>query len=95
VPTLALVKQYTNIHTKSVNAICFAPDGNSIVSGGAHKLITVMRLASEERFYLHAHTTAEITCLAFSRDAHILASGSVDSYISLFDFANRTKIKVI
>ena len=76
-------------HTYSVEAVSFLPDG-TLVSGDDRGVIMLWNAATQERIARFAHRGG-VHSVAFAPDGRILASGSGDGTISLWDMSARTR----
>ena len=76
-------------HTYSVEAVSFLPDG-TLVSGDARGVIILWNAATQERIARFAHRGG-VQSVAFAPDGGILASGSGDGTIALWDMSARTR----
>ncbi len=74
-------------HTDQIFSITFAPDGNTLASGGRDNTVRLWELASgKEKVSFKGHKN-RITSLGFSPDGKSLASASSDGTIHLWDVA--------
>ena len=74
-------------HKGEVWAAAYSPDGKSIVSGGADKLVHIWDAASgKERRTLPGHASA-VTCVLYSHDGKSILSCSGDKTLKLWNAA--------
>jgi WD40 repeat protein len=74
-------------HDGGVRALAFSPDGATLASGGADRLVKLWDWASQRSTATLSQHTAAVTTLAFAPDGKALASGSLDKTIILWDVA--------
>lgn len=90
-----------NGHSGSVFAVAISPDGQTLISGGWDKTIQVWNLNTALRqsrnpsdgllYTLTGHADG-VNCLALSPDGKLLASGSEDSSINLWDLSTQRQV---
>jgi WD40 repeat protein len=75
-------------HEAAARAIAFAPDGETLASGGDDHQIILWDLAEKsERYKLEGHKD-DVLCLAFAPKDALLASGDRDGEIKLWDLGS-------
>jgi WD40 repeat protein len=85
------------IHSESyagdhIHAIAFSDDGKWLAAAGTAQTIHVLELSNSQKRDLSGHD-AEITSLAFIPGSSLIASGSTDKTISLWDAGNGTLVR--
>lgn len=81
-------------HNKSVDSICFSPDGTMIASG-SYKTIKLWDTNTGDLIHTIEGHTSHVKSLSFSPDSSIIASGSCDKTIKLWDTNTGTLIRTI
>lgn len=81
-------------HTFNVLSLAFAPkpspQGFDLASGGFDKWATLWKAGSSEMKILRPQDGSAITSLAFSNDGRLLATGSLNSGVRLWNLENNT-----
>jgi WD40 repeat protein len=71
-------------HERPVNALVFAPDGQTLASGGEDLAVCLWTAGGALRKSFHGHSS-QVRCLAFAPDGGTLASASQDGWVRLWD----------
>jgi WD40 repeat protein/serine/threonine protein kinase len=66
----------TDVHRNS--AAAFSPDGQTVLLGFGHGIISILDVPTGKRHYIHAVHNGEITALAFSADSSCYLTGGRD-----------------
>jgi WD40 repeat protein len=80
-------------HEGIVSALAFAPDGETLVSGGKDGAVRIW--APPQRLAELGRHDGQVLCLAFSGDGRLLATGGRDKTGKLWDFATRAPVEEI
>lgn len=81
------------LHSDTVLALAFSPDGSRLAIGSGDRFVRVINLrtwATEARLEGHTH---HVLCLAWSHDGQRLASGSADGTVRIWDPNESTTVK--
>ena len=90
-----LVRDFGQAHSDTVLTIKFSPDGRTIASGGADKIIRLHDVASGAfQRTLEGHTH-HVLGLAWKDDGHWIASGSADNTIKVWDVSSGQQLRTI
>jgi len=76
-----------------LHAVAFSDDGRWLAAAGTAQTIHLLDLASKQTRNLPGHE-AEVTSLAFIPNSSLLASGSTDKTIRLWDASNGNLVKI-
>jgi dipeptidyl aminopeptidase/acylaminoacyl peptidase len=76
-------------HRSSVTCIAFAPDGQSLATGGEDSRLRLWDMRNRELVAELKDHTASVTCLRYSPDGKYLASGSADGLLRVWDLPTR------
>src|SRR5262249_12220780 len=81
-------------HEGTIHALTFAPDGHTLLSGGADGTVRIWDVAmGREKGKLLAHDGAVLS-LALHPKSHVLASGGADKSMKLWDLKSGDLIVV-
>ena len=87
---VAFSQKETLTASRSVESVAFSPDGKFIASGRKDGTVVLLDIATGKATILEGHTDW-VSSVAFSRQG-VLASGSLDRTIKLWNVADRHKI---
>ncbi|HEV3444738.1 MAG TPA: WD40 repeat domain-containing protein, partial [Gemmataceae bacterium] len=76
----------------SLYQVAFSPSGDHFAACGADNVIKIYDMNGNEPQVLKGHTKA-VTCLAYSKDGKLLASGSNDRSVRLWDIASGQSLR--
>src|SRR5260370_36804234 len=76
----------------SLYQIHFSPSVDHFAAYGADNVIKIYDMTGNEPQVLKGHTKA-VTCLAYSKDGKLLASGSNDRSVRLWDIASGQSLR--
>lgn len=79
-------------HSKPIKAKAFAPDGNSVATGGEDKQIKVWDLKTGNLIHTLTGHTNTVTALQISPDGNYLVSGADDNTLRIWNLATGTEI---
>ncbi|CAL9749969.1 unnamed protein product [Musa acuminata subsp. burmannicoides] len=85
-------------HRGTITAICYAPDASMFASADSNREAVVWdRESREVKLKNMLYHTARINCLAWSPDNHLIATGSLDTSVIVYELdkpaSNRITIK--
>lgn len=89
-----VLRDFGEIHSDSILAAKFSPDGQSIATAGADKIIRILNLEGKVQKTLEGHTH-HVLAIAWSQDGQSLASGSADASVKVWDVAAGTQLRTI
>ena len=72
-------------HSRTVNSVCFAPDGKRLASGSSDNTVRVWDLDTKECACTLSDHSDTVTSVCFSPDGKQLASGSGDKTVRVWD----------
>lgn len=88
--TRALIKRWTNGHSKPILSMALSSDTTLLASGGLDSLVVLWDASSGSvNRKLHLHEGI-ITSVHMNRDRSLVASGSSDKKVVIFDLVNDT-----
>ncbi|OQA90857.1 MAG: WD domain, G-beta repeat [Elusimicrobia bacterium ADurb.Bin231] len=82
-------------HTKSVPAIVFSPDGQTLASAGFDKTIKIWRINDGKCVKTIPDNSDWVYCLSFSKDGNYLLAGLGDGKIRIWTTSNYSCYKTI
>ncbi|WOL02858.1 actin-interacting protein 1-2 [Canna indica] len=85
-------------HRGAITAICYSPDASMFTSADANREAVVWDRSSREvKLKNMLYHTARINCVAWSPDSHLVATGSLDTCVIIYELdkpaSNRITIK--
>jgi len=88
-----------NVHTEThrqeiIHAVAFSSDGKYVASAGTAQAVHLLEIASKRSLDLSGHAK-EITSLVFIPNSSLLASGSTDKTIRIWDLKTGNTVKII
>lgn len=86
-PTMKLVASLEKGHSHSILSLAFTPDGRQLASGGADTRMNLWKPRTSQIIYTRWHAKP-VGAVAISPDAKILATGSDDKSIKVFNLEN-------
>ncbi|URE48964.1 WD domain, G-beta repeat [Musa troglodytarum] len=73
-------------HRGTITAICYSPDASMFASADANREAVVWdRISREVKLKNMLYHTARINCLAWSPDSHLIATGSLDTSVIVYE----------
>ena len=84
VATRNIIADLPRVHAPVVNVLTFSPDGEVLASGGPEGTV-ILRNAATGKVYERLPNTGAIFSLAYWRDGSVLAAGTTDGRIELWD----------
>ena len=91
----SLVKSFGEIHSDSVLALDFSPDGKHIASGAADRFVRVVNLESGKLVKSFEGHTHHVLGVSWKRDGRTLASSGADNILKVWDFVSGERKKNI
>jgi len=80
------IPQRLNRHSGAVSSVLYSPDGSCLASASLNSAFLWNAETNQERAVLTGHS-GEVHALAFSSDSRLLATGSEDQTIQIWDIA--------
>ncbi len=90
-----LAREFPNLHSDTVLALEFSPDGRFLASGAADKIARITDLASGKAVKSFEGHTHHILGLAWSADGRTLATAGADNVVKVWDTATGDRKKNI
>ena len=84
-----------NAHADLIGDLAVSPDGKSIASAGADKLVKIWNLEShKEEARIEAHAT-QVLALAYNPDGTQLVTGGADQHLKAWDVKTREQVMLL
>ena len=90
-----IVHRESEVHTDSVNSVCFSPDSKTIASGGDDDTVRLWDVNTGTHIKTLTGHTGEVSSVSFSPDGSTIASGGDDNTVRLWDADTGRHIKTL
>ncbi len=95
VATGKLIRSLDNLHSDTVFALRFSPDGTKLASASADKYLKVVNVADGKELKSFEGHTHHVLALDWSGDGKKLVTGGADSVAKLWDFDSGEQLRTL
>jgi WD40 repeat protein len=95
VATGKLVRSLDNLHSDTVFALRFSPDGTKLASASADKYLKVVNVADGKELKSFEGHTHHVLALDWSGDGKRLVTGGADSVVKVWDFESGEQFRTL
>ena len=95
VATGKLVRSLDNLHSDTVFALRFSPDGTKLASASADKFLKVTNVADGKELKSFEGHTHHVLALDWSGDGKRLVTGGADSVVKVWDFESGEQLRTM
>ncbi|XP_042403550.1 actin-interacting protein 1-2-like [Zingiber officinale] len=82
-------------HRGTITAICYSPDASMFCSGDSNREAVVWdRVSREVKLNNMLYHSARINCLAWSPDSHLIATGSLDTCVIIYELGKPASSRI-
>jgi WD40 repeat protein len=95
VATGRLVRSLENLHSDTVFALRFSPDGTKVASASADKFLKVVSVADGKELKSFEGHTHHVLAVDWSGDGKKLVTGGADSVVKVWDFESGEQLRTL
>jgi WD40 repeat protein len=95
VATGKLVRSLDNLHSDTVFALRFSPDGTKLASASADKYLKVVNVADGKELKSFEGHTHHVLAVDWSGDGKRLVTGGADSVVKVWDFESGEQVRTL